>query len=74
MDKYSKYLASNNSNDNAISIKSNDSVILDIEDITEQSTPKEISNFVSKKLIEFMESELKKTKSLAKNINFISAD
>ena len=37
----------------------------DVNNITEQSTPKEISNFISQKLVEFIEKELKGGNNLA---------
>jgi hypothetical protein len=59
MNKYLKYSVLNNSSDNQqfelpqIQIKS------EIKDITEQSTPKEMANFITTKLVEFIEQELK---------------
>lgn len=65
MGRYLKYSEGNYSIDNQnvrIATKYGNS---DINVITEQSTPQEISTFVSKKLVEFIEKELKKEKGSA---------
>ena len=65
MNKYLKYSVLNNSSDNQqfelpqIQNKS------EINDITEHSTPKEMANYITTKLVEFIEQELKAKKEVA---------
>ena len=59
MNKYLKYSVLNNSTDNQMVELPQSYTKSDIKEITEQSTPKEMANFITKKLVEFIEKELK---------------
>ena len=61
MERLSKYLLFNGG-DSSNNLKNISKEILSIEDITEQSTPSEISKFVSKKLAQFINIELESNK------------
>ena len=66
MERLSKYLLFS-SGDTSNSLKNISTEILSIDDITEQSTPSEISKFVSKKLVEFINIELESNKVSSPN-------
>lgn len=58
MDKYLKYSVLNNSTENQTVELPKSFSRSDIKEITEQSTPKEMANFITNKLVEFIEQEL----------------
>ena len=59
MDKYFKYSATNN-NRSEIQQVEPPLDLVKLEDITVQSTPKEISNLITQKLVELIDQELKR--------------
>jgi hypothetical protein len=62
MNEYFKYSVLNNSAGNQQIEFPSDYVKPDIKDITEHSTPKEMSTFITKKLVESIEQDLTTTK------------
>ena len=73
MNKYLKYSILNNSSDNQKVELPQTHSKSDIKDITEQSTPKEMANFITTKLVELIEQELKAKKSSVTKSDRISA-
>jgi hypothetical protein len=65
MDKYLRYTANNNSSDIQVVDLPTIYEKSDIRDITEHSTPKEMANFITKKLVEVIEQELNTNKDLS---------
>lgn len=70
MNKYQKYSESNPTDTKQI-VTSLTSSKIEVNEINEQSTPKEMANFIAKKLAEFIEKELKSKVKTTEHFNGI---